>query len=85
MMTKEQLELEFGRLLVEKHLAFTSNLNPFDMFVMGYEFSQQRLMSKLHLVDVSDSQKPLDEEISSALNDFSKIQGTKEPKKNRFD
>jgi len=44
------------------------------------QYAEQQV-KKLNIDDVS---KPLDGELQEALNEFSKTQGTKEPKKKRF-
>lgn len=38
-MTNEELEIEFGKILAKNKLAFSSNLNPFDVFKLGYNLA----------------------------------------------
>jgi hypothetical protein len=72
-MTNKELEREFNRVIEERGLGFSSNLNPFDIFKLGYE-----------LCEIKMNQIELDPEIKSALNDFTKIATLKTPKKKRF-
>ena len=44
-------------------------------------YHQEQVKNNVVLADVSN---PIDDEIGEQLNEFSKITGTKEPKKNRF-
>ena len=58
-MNAKELELKFGELLIENDKEFSSNLNPFDMFKIGYDYANLKLKES----EVSES------ELQNALDD----------------
>jgi len=80
-MTVEQIAKKY---VYGVHDALTDQQEIKDMVTDIETYAKEYHQVKLKLLGIADVSNPIDDEIGEQLNEFSKIAGTKQPKKDSF-